>query len=324
VTGAGGEGLEIPEALAASHARYFGAGGRAWLAALPGVVAGYLDRWALRVDGASMCGAVALVLPVRCADGTAAVLKVQPVDEETYGEPLALRAWDGHGAVRLLRHDLDRGALLLERLDADRSLGTVEDDLAALRVLSEVLAGLTAVPAPPGIRRLADVGARLLDRAGRHLAGGLRPADRRLVEACAAAVADLLPEPGDRLLHWDLHYDNVLAVPPGSPARRRGRSWLAIDPKPLAGDPGFELLPALHNRWADVVATGDVDRAVRNRFDLMTDVLGLDRQRAAGWTLARVLAETLWELDRGEPDWSAEADRAIARVLLRPRRPRRP
>jgi streptomycin 6-kinase len=317
VTGPGGIGLEIPDALAASHARYFGEGGGAWLAALPGMVAGYLDRWTLRVDGAPTCGAVALVLPVRCADGTAAMLKVQPVDEETYGEPLALRAWDGRGAVRLLRHDLDRGALLLERLDAGRSLGTVEDDLAALRILSELLAGLTAVPAPPGMRRLADIGARLFDRARRYLAGGLGPADRRLIGACAAAVGDLLPEPGDRLLHWDLHYDNVLAVPPGSPASRRGRPWLVIDPKPLAGDPGFELLPALHNRWADVVATGDVDRAVRKRFDLMTDVLGLDRQRAAGWTLARVLEEKLWELDYGEPGWSAAADRAIARVMLR-------
>jgi streptomycin 6-kinase len=308
--------LAIPDALVASHARYSGEDGRAWLAALPGLVAGCLAGWRLRVDGDPMCGAVALVLPVRCADGTAAVLKVQPVDDETCGEPLALRAWAGRGAVRLLRHDPGRGALLLERLDADRSLDTVEDDLAALRILSELLAGLTAVPAPPGVRRLADIGARLLGRGRRHLAGAPSPADRGLLQACVAVLADLLPEPGDRLLHWDLHYDNVLAAPPGSAPGGHGRPWLVIDPKPLAGDPGFDLLPALHNRWADVVATGDVDRAIRRRFDLMTDVLGVDRRRAAGWTLARVLQELLWELDNGEPAWAAEPDRAIARVLL--------
>ncbi len=36
--------------------------------------------------------------------------------------------------------------------------------------------------------------------------------------------------------------------------------WLVIDPKPLAGDPCFELLPVLDNRWDDLVATGDLRR----------------------------------------------------------------
>src|SRR5690606_10428198 len=81
-------------------------------------------------------------------------------------------------------------------------------------------------------------------------------------------------EPGDRLLHWDLHYDNVLAG--------EREPWLAIDPKPLAGDPGFDLLPALDNRWDDVVAGGDVRRAVLRRFDLLVEALGLDPARSAG------------------------------------------
>jgi streptomycin 6-kinase len=66
--------------------------------------------------------------------------------------------------------------------------------------------------------------------------------------------------------------------------------WLAIDPKPLAGDPGFELLPALVNRFE----AGDV----RWRFDLMTEVLGLDRERARAWTLGRVLQNALWKRAR--------------------------
>jgi streptomycin 6-kinase len=43
-----------------------------------------------------------LMLPVVCASGTAAALKLQPLDEENAGEPIGLRAWDGDGAVRLL------------------------------------------------------------------------------------------------------------------------------------------------------------------------------------------------------------------------------
>jgi streptomycin 6-kinase len=48
-----------------------------------------------------MFGVCALVLPVVCADGTPAVLKLQALDEETAGEPVALRSWGGEGAVRL-------------------------------------------------------------------------------------------------------------------------------------------------------------------------------------------------------------------------------
>jgi streptomycin 6-kinase len=298
--------VEVPPALVAAQVRYHGEDGRAWTAALPRLAARYLARWSLRLDGAPRSGHVALVLPVRRADDTRAVLKLQRVDDETAGEPVALRAWAGQGAVRLLADDPGTGTMLLERLDDSRSLDGVPEDLAALRILSELLARLAKVPAPPGIRRLADLTANLLRRVPPvvdRLAGA---DDRRLVRASAAAVAEVAPEPGDRLLHWDLHYQNVLAGD--------REPWLAIDPKPLAGDPGFELFPALWNRWDDVTATGDVTRAVHRRFDLMTEVLGLDRPRAAAWTQARVLENLCWDVERG----STTVDQilaAIARAL---------
>jgi streptomycin 6-kinase len=304
--------LEIPDPLASSHVKFFGDAGRAWIAALPQLAADCMDRWALQPDGPLTHGAVALVVPVLLADRTPAVLKLQPVDEETAGEPIALRAWNGDGAVRLLRHDPDSGSMVLERLDADHSLAAVDDDLAALQTLAELLARLTAVPAPQSIRRLAGIAASMLDQVPHALALVPEPSTRRLIQRCAGAVEELLPEAGDRLLHWDLHYDNVLRRHPGSDRE----PWLAIDPKPLAGDRGFELLPALNNRWDDVVATGNVGRAVTMRFDLMTEVLGLDRQRAAGWTLGRVLQNMLWDVENDDATWHTDPDIVIAQVLL--------
>ena len=314
-SGSTGFPIKVPEALAASHATFFGDRGRAWITALPHVAADWVDRWSLRLDGPPFCGAVAIVLPVLLADGTAAVLKLQPIDEETAGEPIALRAWNGHGAVRLLRHDASSGAMLLERLDAGHTLSSVHDDLAALTTLSDILVRLNAVSAPREIRRLSDVAAAMLDRVPHALTTLSDPAERRLIQSCAAALEEVLPEPGERLLHWDLHYDNVLARLGSHPFDGRP-SWVAIDPKPLAGDPGFELLAALHNRWDDVVASGNIRRAVRRRFDLMTEVLGLDRQRAAGWTLARVLQNLLWEAANDASIWHADPDRAVALTLL--------
>lgn len=303
--------IDVPAELAASHSRHGGASGRAWIAALPGLAADFLDHWALRPDGPAGYGVTSLVLPVIRADGTAAALKLQPVSEENAGEPIGLRTWNGDGVVHLLDHDPDTGTMLLERLDATRPLSTVADDADAIRILAELLARLVAVPAPEGLRHLADIAAAMLEQMPRAVPALRDPAEQRLVRTCASAVAELIGEPGDRLLHWDLHYDNILAG--------RREPWLAIDPKPLAGDPGFELLPALDNRWEEVVATGDVTRAVLGRFDLLAEVLGLDRQRTTGWTLGRVLQNALWDIEDGETALEP-AQVAIATALLgRPR-----
>ncbi|MFF1909279.1 aminoglycoside phosphotransferase family protein [Kitasatospora sp. NPDC058218] len=303
--------IQVPDALTASLVDCLGETGRGWAARLPALAAELMERWRLRPAGPPAHGVLGLVLPVLRADGTPGALKLQPVDEETVGEPMALRAWGGRGAVRLLAHDPATGSMLLERLDPDRSLLAVPDDLAALRVLAELLAGLTRQQAPSGMRHLADIADAMLAQAPAALAALVDPGDRRLVADCAAALREVRHDPGDRLLHWDLHYGNVLA-----PAGSGGRApWLAIDPKPLAGDPGFELLPALHNRWADLAATGDVRRALRRRFDLMTDILALDRARATSWTLARVLQNALWDVEDGETV-VAPTQRAVAEALL--------
>ncbi|MBD3557109.1 hydroxyurea phosphotransferase [Streptomyces sp. SP18CM02] len=303
--------IDVPEELAASQSRYNGAAGRAFVAGLPDLAARCLERWGLRPDGPSMHGMCALVLPVvREADGRPAALKLQAVDEETAGEPVALRAWAaaGAGAVELLDHDPESGALLLERLDERRPLSGEKDVREAVGVLGGALARLVAVPAPEGLRTLGGVADRMLAAAPEAVALLADAADRRLLADCAAAVREVAGEPGDRLLHWDLHYDNILA---GRAEAGRAGEWIALDPKPLAGDPGFELFPALDNLF-------DADEVVW-RFDALTEALGLDhdRERARAWTLGRVLQHGLWAAEDGEgrlpPDHAEIARRLLGR-----------
>ncbi|MFE9133504.1 aminoglycoside phosphotransferase family protein [Streptomyces sp. NPDC007355] len=290
--------VHVPEELAASQARYNGDAGRAFVAGLPGLAEEFLGRWGLRVTGPSMHGVASLVLPVeRVADGTRAALKMQLLDEESEGEPVGLRAWGGDGVVRLLDHDQGTGTMLLERLDEGRPLTSVADTREALGVVAGLLARLTAVPAPPGLRTLGDIAAGMLAEVpGAVVRLGAR--DAAVLRDCAAAVREVAGEPGDRLLHWDLHLGNVLAG---------GREpWLAIDPKPLAGDPGFDLLPALLDRFDP--------EAVLRRFDLLADVVG-DRGRAVAWTLGRILQNGLWDVADGEPGLD-EQQVAVARILM--------
>lgn len=145
--------VSVPDALVESVTSFFGP---EWARRLPALAVGRLDEWGLTVAGESMHGAVALVVPVRRADGTSAVLKIQPQDPETEGEPLALRAWNGDGAVRLFDHDPRTGAMLLEALDAGRRLDD-EPLEPALEVIGSLLARLTAHPGPEGLRGLGPL-----------------------------------------------------------------------------------------------------------------------------------------------------------------------
>ncbi|MEV3856103.1 aminoglycoside phosphotransferase family protein [Streptomyces sp. NPDC050095] len=295
--------IDIPEGLVQSQYEYAGEAGRAFIAALPARVEEFVERWGLKVDGPPMHGMAALVLPVvRRADGVPAVVKFQVFDEETEGEPVALRVWDGDGAVRLIDHDPGTGTMLLERLDEERMLSSVEDTRAAVLVIAELLARLTAGPAPQGMRRLADIAGQMLAEVPGALPRISDPVQRGIVADAAAALREVVDEPGDRLLHWDLHFENVLA--PRGPGARE--PWVAIDPKPLAGDPGFDLWPALDNRFD----AGEV----LWRFDAMTEVLGLDRGRARAWTLGRVVQNALWDVADGRG--LGADDMVIAGLLL--------
>jgi streptomycin 6-kinase len=266
--------VELPAAVLAFAGR--GAAWATWVDALPRLVRELLDEWALLPDGTPTHGFTALVLPVRTEAGQDAVLKVGFPHPEAEHEHLALQHWHGRGAARLLRADPRRSALLLERLHPD-DLGSLWDLEAC-----EVVAGLYAalhVPALPQLRTLAE-----------HLepaTGGLlalprsAPVPRRLVEQAAALGRDLGADPGSTgtLVHTDLHYANVLAAD--------REPWLAIDPKPLDGDPHYEPAPMLWNRWGELA--GDVRAGVRRRFHTLVDAAGLDEERARDWVVVRVM-----------------------------------
>lgn len=298
--------IPIPRGLIESQFTYAGAGGQAFIAALPERMDEFLRRWELRVDGGPMHGMAALVLPVVRPDGTRAAIKFQHRDEESEGKPIALRVWDGDGAVRLLDHDEETGTLLLERLDAARMLSTIAargaaDTRRAVLIIAELLARLTSVQAPPGTRRLGDIARRMVADLPTALTAVDDPDARHLLESCGSAVREVMDDAGDRLLHWDLHFENVLAGD--------REPWLAIDPKPLAGDPGFDLMPAIDNSFAP--------EDVLWRFDAMTEIIGLDRARAKAWTLGRVLQNCLWEIEDGRPLVPDHLE--VARRLLRSR-----
>jgi len=99
----------------------------------------------------------------------------------------------------------------------------------------------------------------------------------------AKALRDLGPTQGEQVvLHQDFHGGNVL---------RAGREpWLAIDPKPLAGEREFDAASLLRDRREELDRDAAPGARVRRRLDQLTFELGLDRERLRGWAIAHALA----------------------------------
>ena len=238
-------------------------------------------RWSLELTEPPFAYATAsLALPARRADGSDAVLKVQFPHRESEHEAAALRSWDGEGAVRVLEHDPDRWALLLERCHPGTSLAHVPQD-EALDVAIGLLPRLWK-PAGPPFTSLAEEAAWWAGSLPADWASTGRPFERSLLDAAVEAIADLSGTQGEQVLvNQDMHADNVL--------RAEREPWLTIDPKPLSGEREFGI--------AALVRGGELGEArgdVLHRLNRLTAELDLDRERARGWCLAQTLA---WAVD---------------------------
>jgi streptomycin 6-kinase len=241
-----------------------------------------LDSWGLRVDGGSQYGNCALVVPVRTADGAAAVLKVQFPHVEAEQEHLALRIWDGNGSIRLLRADPRRFAMLLERAGS-QDLTSV-DAVEACEIVASSYKRLH-VPAGPQFKPLSGLMKSL--SADLLALPASAPVPRRYVEQAASLAGDFASDPATdgRLIHTDLHYFNVLSA--------EREPWLVIDPKPLSGDPHYEVAPLLWNRWDEIAAAYDLRTALRSRFYAVVDTAGLSEERARDWVIVRQMQNAL-------------------------------
>jgi streptomycin 6-kinase len=294
--------VDVPAALRAEAAGRPSWDG--WLARAPRLSDDLLHEWRLRADGPAMSGNCAMVVPVLTEDDRAGVLKLSWPHWEAETEHLALRAWRGQGAVELWRADPHRFALLLERARPDRDLHAL-DVLEACEVVARLYPRLhrAALPQP---RRLSDLCREWVDRLPPLLEANL--ISRRFVSQAERLMRDFAEDPrtDGALIHSDLHFFNVLAA--------EREPWLVIDPKPLSGDPAYEVAPLLWNRWEEAMGAASPRQALLDRMLTVVDVAGLDEDRVRDWIVVREVCNVLWtyedHLSDGTPiqqDWVTAA-----------------
>lgn len=286
----------IPEDFARIQTSLHGDAGAAWLDRLPTLTEEFEERWSMSVSPPFPNLSYNWVAPALRESGTPAVLKLSFPGEKEFGaEAAALEVFAGGGICRLLELDLDKGAMLLERLEPGTPLTTLRSDEEATATAAGVMKKLWR-PAPAGhaFPTVSDW-ARGFGRLRRRFGGGAGPMPARLVEEAESLFADLLASQGEPLLlHGDLHQENIL--------KADRESWLAIDPKGVVGEAAYDTAALLHNP-AEALTAPNPKRLLERRLDVLSGELGLDRSRLRAWGLAQAVLAAYWTLEDGGSVW---------------------
>jgi len=261
--------IEVPTVVR-NKARSVGAEG--WVDDLPQLIAGLERDWSLTVGRAFTDSTEAFVSEATLANGTPAVLKLcMPRDgDAAESEATVLRLTDGDGCARLLREDLSRGALLIERLG--RSLRELELPLEQrLAILCDTAARVWR-PAPDcGLRTGAEKACWLIAFIVSKWEELDHPcAERAVQHAVDCAERRIAAHDDERavLVHGDVH------------------QWNTIE-----ADHGFKLIDP-----DGLLAEAEYDLGVMMREDPLDLLPGREHERAA-WLAARsgLDAESVWE-----------------------------
>jgi streptomycin 6-kinase len=216
--------------------------------------------WALRLEAPFPLARYSFAAPAGDA-----VLKVTPAsDDEADEEADALALWAGDGAARLLRADRARRALLLERLRPGTDLAERSD---ATAIAVDVGLRLWR-PAGAPFRSIDDHVPRRLGNAERERRAGseLVPLARRLYARLAA--------PRRTLVHGDFHHHNLLDA--------GGGRFAAIDPKPMLGEPEYDVATFLWNPLPYRLRLDETERRLA-----AFGAAGLDEERMRAWAVIR-------------------------------------
>lgn len=238
-------------------------------------------------------------------DDTKVVLKIlTPYGADERIGALALRHFNGHGAVRLLRSDDD--AQLLEYADGENLTGLVKNgqDETATAIIGDVVNALHAVDAAPPDRMptLHHWFKALFLQAEQDRNQG---SDSILVRAARIADTVLAQPQNPRVLHGDIHHENI---------HHSSRGWLAFDPKGLYGERAYDLANTLCNpRPIYGVIASDEARILRNA-GILAQKCGIERSRVLLFLYFYACLTASWTLQGFDTGWEVTNILRIAEI----------
>ena len=265
----------------------------------------FAAMWNLSLDG-PVLDTPSSRIAFGCRNGSPVVLKVAKHQGDEAGAHRALLHFAGCACVRLL--DRANGAVLLERLAPGRPLTKhvlAGQDDAATAAVCDVARSLHRPAAPDGGFPMIEDWGLALEQCRRRSAAGI-PGD--MLQRACALFAELAASQGDRkLLHGDLHHDNILWD--------AARGWVAVDPKGVIGEPAYELGAMLRNPTENPELFAQQSIAAR-RAGIIAERLACDADRVLAWGFAQAVLSAVWALEDGaDPTRGLATARAIWPLL---------
>jgi streptomycin 6-kinase len=264
-----------------------------WLAQVPELISAVTDAWDLYVTAvANRIDGYGMSIPAR-RDSDRVSLRIAYPDVFLADETVALRAWDGTGAVKVLEED-ERGAQLRTSPSPGPALTLERNEMTALRKVAQTLSDLWIEP-PEGMQTLAAEvrawGATMPER----FESVHQPFDEQLMRDAEVMFRSFGPSQMDPvLLHGDVRLETFLLD---------GERAVAIDPKPLAGEPAFDVASLVRDGPGELVRDPAAGRQrLQARLDQLTDLLEVRASRVRGWAFAVAIDTGLYAYETGDID----------------------
>jgi streptomycin 6-kinase len=294
--------ITVPD-LVRQKLAILGAEGLRWLDGLDDLIGELEQEWQISVGTSLEGGSEAYVAQVRTRDGLEAILKVAIPESSgntvLANEITALTIAGGRGYVRLLRSDLSRRALLLERLGVPlRNLGYSSRTQIEIicTTLRESWVHISSGSLLSSGASMAQWLAKFIVDLWENLD---KPCSQQAIEmalsfAQARAVA-FDPETAV-LVHGDAHSGNMLQnLSQGSQTQP---SFKLIDPDGIVAETAYDL-GVLMRDWIDELV-GDPVRLGRERCAYLSHLTGADTQAIWQWGFIQCTSTGLFLMQMGQ------------------------
>lgn len=263
----------------------WGDAGKAWLESLPQKIKKLSEEWELyKLKPHTHLSYNCVASGYSGAYTDKVILKIGFDSKALAQEAAALEWYDGNGCARLLEHDFQRGALLIEDVIPGTMLKTLfphEDEAVILRI-TQVMKQLHARPLQQHEQFPT------LEDWLKPLRESSKNQDLENHRLQALELSNYLLVTYDKtvLLHGDLHHENVLS------SQRHG--WLAIDPKGVIGEPLYEVGACIRNPIEQLVKEKNLPAILEHRIEIFAEKLNGNKQRIHDWSYVQTILAACW------------------------------
>lgn len=275
--------------------------GASWLYAVPRIIEEIETDWSIKVGEPFANLSYHYVAPCVLKNGDEAVIKMGYAEEKPpiYDEASMLRIYNKIGAVEYLRIDGWRTTLLIEKLNPGKHLLEVfpDDATKAVETAIDVLQKLRRkVPERHYFVKLEEWFAGF--EKAQETDFPAAPIEKTRQFYAELSTAETF------LIHGDFHHQNILSA--------TREPFLAIDPKGIVGQIGYEISVFLNNHVRWLANDADIKTKLDFAVARFSEAFEIEPHDLRKWAYAQVVLSAWWTFEENGDNW--KTDLALADV----------